>query len=421
MPDFLIPDTVQRKVRRSRRLAWVGVAASLAAAAFGVLRFVPAGPSVSRDTLVFASVERGVFHVRVQAPGTLQSRDPRFITAPDPGTVTSVLVQPGDAVRAGEILVRLNNPSLHAVLVAAQSNLADARATLISTGADLDNQRLSLESDLATSEAAAESAALRVQAEQGLESAHIIAELDYRDALLTAKTARLQAALTRLRIAAFRRNEQAQLSAQQVRVAACLSALAEAQANVAALSITAGASGIVQSVTAQLGQTLSLGDAVAQIDSLGDLKATLSVAPSDAGNVETGQHVSIQLNDAQGTIIEGVVSRVAPKVEDDSVAVDVRLAQKLPQGMRADLAVVGEIDVTTISQTLYVPLPANTQPDAPGYVYKLVPGSKLVRVPVQFGTASADAIQILSGLQAGDQIIVSDTSNFNNQAQVRLQ
>lgn len=421
MPDFQIPEATQRRGRRKRLLIGGGGGAAAALCVLGGLYWLPDGPSVASGTLVTARVQSGVFAVSVQAPGTLKSRRVRYVTAAVPGTVEDVAVQPGDHVQSGTVLLHLTNPQLQAAVVAARSALADAQATLVSTQADLDNQLLALQASLSTTQAAAASAILKVKAERGLEAEHVIAELDYRSTVLDAENAHAQVALTNRRIAAFRRNQAAQITAQQSRVAAFQAALDEAEQNVAALTVTAGQSGVVQSVAPQPGQTLALGDAIAQIASVTALKAVLAIAPSDAGEVASGQSAQIQLNDAQNTKIPGTVTRVSPAVEDGNVAVDVGLPAQLPDGTRPDLAVLGQVSITSISHTLFVTRPVGAIPDSTGQVYELTDGGeRAVQVPVQYGAASATMIQILSGLPAGAQIIVSDTSNFTNAPKVSI-
>jgi multidrug efflux pump subunit AcrA (membrane-fusion protein) len=413
MPDFQISQTAQRQRRRSRLLLWSGVGGLAALGIAGLLYWLPSGPAVDASTLVIAAVQSGTFAVSVQAPGTLKSRDVRYVTAAVPGTVEDVAVQPGDRVQAGSVLLHLANPQLRASVVAARSALADAQATLISTQADLDNQLLALQASLSASQAAASAAALKVQAQQGLEAEHIIAALDYRTSVLNAADARAQVALTGRRIAAFRRNQAAQLTAQRTRVAAFQAALDEAEQNVAALTVTAGQAGVVQSVAPQPGQTLALGDPIAQVASATALKAVLAVAPSDAGEITAGQSAQIALNNALDTKIDGTVTRVSPSVVDGNVAVDVSLPAHLPAGTRPDLAVLGEVSVTSIAHTLFVTRPVGAAPNSTGEVYELVDGGhQAVQVAVQYGAASATTIQILSGLPAGAQIVVSDTSAF---------
>lgn len=421
MPDFEIDHDVRRKAKSRRRLQWGGGALAGLLAIGAIAYVLPSGAAISRDQLVLGTVAQGAFAVRVQAPGVLKSKEVRFVTAAVPGSVARVLVQPGDKVAATTVLIELVNPQLLAAVLAAQANLADAQATQASMAADLENQSLSLRSDLAHAEAAAESADLRAQAEHGLADEHIVATLDYRNTVLLAADSRQQVGLTAQRIAAFARNQAAQLQAQAARVNAFAAALAEAQQNVAALEVTAGAPGVVQSVAAQLGQTLALGGAIAQLASLNDLKAQLAVAPSDAAAVAVGQDADIQLNDAQNDVVAGVVSRVSPSVIDGSVAVDVALPATLPAGSRAELAVLGNVDITTIAKTLFVARPVNAQPDSQATVYELIDGgTKAVPVTVRFGAASANAIEVLGGLAAGAQIIVSDTSGFAGQAVVRI-
>ena len=421
MPDIQIPLNVQRQVRRKRRLVWGGGIAALLAGGVVVAVLLPSGPSVARNSLVIATVRQGAFRVRVQAPGMLKPRGERFVSAEEPGSVAAVLVRPGDAVQATSLLVRLVNPHLQSALITAQSNLADAKATLASTQAGLTNSKLTLEAALATARAAAEAASLRAQAEHGLAAEHVVAQLDYQKTLLNAATAGEQVTLTEARLVALRKNNAAQRVAQAARVAAFQAALAEAVQNVAALSITAGEAGVVQSVAARPGQTLVLGGAIARIASLTDLKAALNVAPSEAGEVVAGQQAVIRLNDQGETRITGEVTRISPAVQNGAVRVDVRLPKHLPAGTRPDLAVLGEIDITTIAHTLSVARPVNVRPDRAATVYRLVDGGQeAVPVRVRFGAGSADAIQVIAGLQPGDRVIVSDTSRFAGKAMVRI-
>jgi multidrug efflux pump subunit AcrA (membrane-fusion protein) len=421
MPDFQIPEPERRRVRQRRQLLGSVIALGGIVVVAALIEILPSGPSVARNSLVIGHVHQGAFHVRVQAPGVLKPRGERFVTAPVPGTVAQVLVRPGDPVTPGTVLVRLVNPHLQSALISARSNLADAKATLASTAATLDNTRLTLEASLATARAAAEAANLRAEAEQGLAAQHVVAQLDYRKTVLDAATAHQQVGLTEQQLAAFARNQSAQIAAQKARVAAFRAALDEAQANVSDLAVTGGETGVVQSIAAHAGQTLALGGSIAQIASLTNLKAALDVAPSEASEVVAGQTASIRLNDQGESRIIGIVTRVSPTVAKGSVQVDVRLPAPLPVGTRPDLAVLGDIDITTIARTLYVARPVDARPDSSATVYRLVDhGHRAVQVRVRFGASSANAIQVVSGLKSGDRIIVSDTGAFAGKPMVRI-
>lgn len=421
MPDIQIPKAEQRRRRRKRRALIGGGIAVVIGVALLIYFLIPTGAAVSRSNLLIATVQSGPLAIRVQAPGTLKPEVLRWITASSPGVAEDVKVQPGDHVKADSVLAILVNPKLKSAVVAAKSDLANAQATLVSTRAALKNQLLSLQGDLATAQSNAKAARLKEKAEKSLVDQHVVSTLDYARTKLDADNLAEQAQLASEQVVSFRSNMAAQMQAQKAKVDALSAALDEAQAEVAALTVQAGLAGVVQAVPVQNGQTLALGGNIARIASLKKLKAVLQVPPSEAGELTDGQKVDVTLNVGSNTILHGEVARVAPSVSDGSVNVDVSLPGDLPSGARPNLSVSGTIDIATLKQAVYVQRPVYSQPNSTQTLYKLVAGGDAaVPVQVKFGRASDQAIQILSGLKSGDQVIVSDTSDFAGGKRVRI-
>jgi multidrug efflux pump subunit AcrA (membrane-fusion protein) len=421
MPDIQIPEKVKRR-RRRKRQALIGGGIVVAVGVAVLIYFLlPSGPGVSRANLLIATVKSGPLAIRVQAPGTLKPKVLRWITARSPGVVDNVKVQPGDHVKADTVLAVLNNPKLQSAVVAAQSNLANGQATLVSTRASLKNKLSSLQGDLATTKAKAQAAALKAKAQKGLVDEHVVSTLDYSRTKLTADNLAEQVKLAKERVKSFKSNMAAQVKAQKAKVSALKAALEEAKSEVSDLKVRAGLTGVVQAVAVQNGQSLQLGGNIARIASLKHLKAVLQVPPSEAGELAASQSVDVTLNVGSSTTIDGKVARVAPSVSNGSVDVDVALPGKLPGGARPNLSVSGVIDIATLKQAVYVARPVYSQPNSVQTLYKLVAGGgAAIPVKVHLGRASDQAIQILSGLKAGDKVIVSDTSDFASGKRVRL-
>jgi HlyD family secretion protein len=93
------------------------------------------------------------------------------------------------------------------------------------------------------------------------------------------------------------------------------------------------------------------------------------------------------------------------------VVVDLTIVDPLPQGARPDLTIDATIELDRVAQTLFVARPVSVQEMASGTLFR-VNGDRAERVKVEFGRASAEAIEVRSGLKQGDQVIVSDTSNY---------
>ena len=111
----------------------------------------------------------------------------------------------------------------------------------------------------------------------------------------------------------------------------------------------------------------------------------------------------------------------SPHLEVLPLTVDVAIDGELPKGARPDLSVDGTIELERLEDVVYVGRPAFGQENNTVGIFKLVSGSsEAVRSPVKLGKSSVNTIQILSGLQPGDQVILSDTSAWDAHDRIRL-
>ena len=138
----------------------------------------------------------------------------------------------------------------------------------------------------------------------------------------------------------------------------------------------------------------------------------------DAKDIMNAQVASI---DTRNGIVAGHVIRVDPAVEQGTVTVDVAIDGDLPKGARPDLSVDGTIELERLDNVIYVGRPAFGQENNTVGIFKLVGGtSEAVRTPVKLGRSSVNTIEILSGLEPGDQVILSDTSSMDAHERIRL-
>jgi HlyD family secretion protein len=187
---------------------------------------------------------------------------------------------------------------------------------------------------------------------------------------------------------------------------------------VQALHVKAGMSGVLQQLPVQIGQRLKVGDNLARVADPTKLKAQVKIAETQAKDIQIGQKASI---DTRNGVANGHVTRVDPAVEQGTVTVDVAFDETLPKGARPDLSVDGTIELEHLDDVVYVGRPAFGQENNTVGMFKLVNGSSdAVRTPVKLGKSSVNTIQILSGLQPGDQVILSDTSAWDAHERIRL-
>jgi HlyD family secretion protein len=414
-----IPRTGEAQRRRLRRnIAIVAGIAVVALVTVGLSRLEPAAPTVDKETVLIDTVKRGLMLRQVRGPGTLVPEDVRWISAPVEGRIERIPALPGVEVTPDTVLLEMSDPQVQQSALEAEAQLKAAQADYDDLKARLENELLSQQAQLAAAESQSEQANLQEQADERLAKDGLIPELNLKLSRLRATQLAKQAGIERERVEQNRRSADAQLAAQRARVDQ-MSALYELRRRqVDSLKVRAGIAGQLQELPVQVGQSVTPGTVLARVARPEKLKAELRIPEVQAKDVKVGMTASI---DTRPAIIPGRVMRVAPSSQDGSVVVDVALEGALPPGARPNLSVDGTIELERLENVLYVGRPAIGQPNSKIELFKLVKdGKQAVRVPVELGRTSVNTVEIVKGLQVGDQVILSDTAAQDGYDKIRL-
>jgi multidrug efflux pump subunit AcrA (membrane-fusion protein) len=182
--------------------------------------------------------------------------------------------------------------------------------------------------------------------------------------------------------------------------------------------VRGGQDGVVQSLSLQPGQWVNPGQEMARVAGQSHLKAVVNVPEIDARDLTLGLECTV---DTHNGVVAGHVSRVDPASQNGAVGVDIALDGPLPRGARPDLAVDALIRIERLTNVLHVGRPADGSSESAAALFVLDPdGSFATRRTVELGRGSANAVEIRSGLKAGDQVILSDMSRFDTQNQIKI-
>jgi HlyD family secretion protein len=150
----------------------------------------------------------------------------------------------------------------------------------------------------------------------------------------------------------------------------------------------------------------------------GRLKAELRVPETQAKDVEIGQPATI---DTRNGVIPGRVSRKDPAAVNGTVTIDVTLEAALPRGAVPDLSVDGTIQLERAENVLYVGRPAFGQEHSTIALFKIVDEQgHAERIQIRVGRSSVNTMEIVSGLNAGDHVVLSDMSAWDAVDRVRV-
>ena len=398
----------QNKLTKRRLLGGGAIVLALILASVAFARLKPAAPEVDRASIIIATVESGPFTRAIRASGTLVPENIRWIAAATDARVERIVVQPGTAVKADTVILELSDPQQQQNARDAEWQLRAAQAAYDAARAELESERLDREAAAASLRADYEQARLRAKADTDLEKAGLTASITRQLSQTTADELARRVEIEERRVATSTASQRARLAgiAAQVEQARALAELRRQQA--ASLTVRAGIDGVLQVVNVQAGQRVNTGTNLARVAEPNRLKAEVRVAEVQAKDVVVGQRATI---DTRNGIVDARVARIDPAVSNGTVAVDLTITDPLPAGARPDLTVDATIELDRVPQTIFVARPVNAQESASTSMFK-VSGNEATRVRVQLGRASAEAIEVRDGLRPGDQVIVSDTSNY---------
>lgn len=410
-------DVAREKKPNRRRPILIGAGVlGLIVVTVVVSRMKPAAPSVELPTLQLDSVVSGPMVRDIRAPGSLVPEQIRFISAIAPGRVEAKLVQPGARVTAETVLLRLSNPDVEIQLLQAERSLTDAEATLVSLKSNLETQRLTQVGVVASTRTAHNEAKRQADAARAMAADLSKFEVARTTDLADELRERLDIEQQRLRI--LTENMPSQLAVQREQVSRLKAVVAYQHNLVGAMVVKAGVAGVLQEMPIEEGQFATSGTTIAKVVQPEKLKAVLRVQENQARDVTLGQVASI---DTRNGFVRGRVSRIDPSSTGGTVTVDVALTDSLPKGARPDLSVDGTIVLEQIGKVLHVGRPTYGQANSTIGLFKLTAsGKEAERVQVTLGRTSANAVEVVRGLKAGDIVILSDMSRFDGVDRVRI-
>ncbi len=416
--DIQRPSSIARNKKIRRLIVGAVVIVAVGVVTVALSRLKPAAPTVDRAAAYIDTVKRGPMVRQVRGLGTLVPVDIRWIPAMTDGRVDRIVVYPGTSVKPDTIVLELSNPEQTQALLEAQQQLKAAEAQYANLKVTIANELLAQEASASAVTADYRQAKLQAEADAELAKDGLVSVLTTKLSQVKSDNLRQRDGIEQKRLTAMRDSSKDRLAVQQAEVDRLRALVALRQEQVDQLHVRAGLAGMLQQVPVEVGQQVSPGTNLARVADQTNLKAQLKIAETQAKDITIGQTASI---DTRNGIIPGRVSRIDPAVQNGTVTVDVALEGALPKGARPDLSVDGTIELERLNDILYVGRPTYGQEHSVISLFKVDPdGVNCTRVKVTIGKTSVNTVEVKSGLKEGDQVILSDMSQYDAFDRIRL-
>lgn len=411
----MIRDTAQMDevLDSPRRTRWwwllaipvVGVALLLTRPVFS--RWSTADDSVSGDRIRTATVQRGdlVHDVSVQGRVVAASRSTLF--SPSAGVV-ELSARQGEQVTAGQVLAVVDSPEL-------DNRLQQERATLDALESDTSRLELSArqrrqdaQQSLDLLEVRTAAAERELKRSETLAAEGLLNEIELQRSRddLTMRRLELQQARSNLDLVsdmtAFElRDAELRLERQRLVVADVVRRVEE-------LQIRAPFDGLLAAVEIEDHDAVVSGQAVVGVVDLGELELEVSIPETFADDLTPGLAATVEVD---GTVYRGELVRISPEVRSGQVDGRVAFHEGTPPGLRQNQRLATRLILAERSDTLHVRRGPFFESLAGRGVY-VVEDGLAVRREVVFGAASVTELEVLDGLAEGDEIVLTDLSQF---------
>ncbi len=403
--------------QRHRTLIIGGAAALAAAASIAalMLHYSGTGRSVDRSRLSIAAVERGSFIRDIAADGQVVAAVSPTLYASAPGTIT-FKVHAGDTVSKGQTLALIDSPDLSAKLSQEEAGAAGLRVDW--QRATLDAERTLRQLRDAFQQAQVDQKTAQRELERSRKAYELgsYTELQAQraeDALEKAQFALEQA---RMNYETQPRQNRFDIDSKKALFDRQEYLVADLKRQVDGLNVRSPVDGQIGQVQVADRASVAKDAPLFTVIDLSALEVEIKVTESFARDLQPGMSADL---DGGGHHWQGTVSGVSPEVVGGQVTARLRFGKEKPAGLRQSQRLSVRIFIDKRSDVLMVDRGAFVDQEGGGFAY-VVHGNVAERRPVRLGAASIEKVEVLDGLSAGDQIVISGTDAFKGAERVIL-
>jgi HlyD family secretion protein len=404
-------------LRRHRKLILAGLAgcAALGVLIFFMVQYAGAGSSIDRARVSIATVERGSFVRDIAADGQVVAAVSPTLYANALGTVT-LKVHAGDSVTKGQVLAVIDSPDLAAKLSQEEATLAGLRLDWQRAQLDAEHKLLQLRDAFDQAQVDQKTAQRerdRSRKAYELGSYSELQALRAEDALEKAQFAFQQARST---FEAQPKQNRFDIDSKKALYDRQHFLVDDLKRQVEGLNVKSPVDGQVGQVQVADRASVAKDAPLLTVVDLSALEVEIKVTESLARDLRAGMSADLE---GGGHHWQGVVSGVSPEVVAGQVTARLRFGAEKPAGLRQSQRLSVRIFLERRDNVLMVDRGSFVDQEGGGFAY-VVHGNIAERRKVQLGAASIAKVEILEGLSAGDQLVISGTDAFNGAARVIL-
>jgi HlyD family secretion protein len=373
---------------------------------------------VDTDKLTIATVQQDTFHDYITVSGNLEPIATIYLDAREGGRIETKLVEAGEMVKAGDIILQLSNPDLTLNILNSEAQLAEKSNFLRNTLVTMEQEKLQIKRELLNLEFDIKRKLRAYQQNQTLfadelisKEEFLVSEEDYQYAQRS-----YQLYMERQRQDSIYRSIQVHLMQDNLRnMEQNLKLIRQQQEH---LNVKSPVDGQLTVLDAELGQSVPKGGRLGQIHVLTSFKVVADIDEHYIDKVKPGLTAILE---RQGMEFQLVIRKVLPDVRNGKFAVEMVFVGETPDNMRTGQTYYTRLQLGNPKEALLLPRGSFFQETGGQWIFVLSPDGKTAQKrSIQIGSQNPKFYEVLGGLNAGEQVITSGYEMFGDNEQLIL-
>jgi HlyD family secretion protein len=373
---------------------------------------------VDTDKLTIATVQQGTFHDYITVSGNLEPIATIYLDAREGGRIETKLVEAGEMVKAGDIILQLSNPDLTLNILNSEAQLAEKSNFLRNTMVTMEQEKLQIKRELLNLEFDIKRKLRAYQQNKALfadelisKEEFLVSEEDYQYAQRS-----YELYMERQRQDSIYRSIQVHLMEDNLRnMEQNLKLIRQQQEH---LNVKSPVDGQLTVLDAELGQSVPKGGRLGQIHVLTSFKVVADIDEHYIDKVKPGLTAILE---RQGLEFQLVIRKVLPDVRNGKFAVEMVFVGETPDNMRTGQTYYTRLQLGNPKEALLLPRGSFFQETGGQWIFVLAPDGKTAQKrSIQIGSQNPKFYEVLGGLNPGEQVITSGYEMFGDNEQLVL-
>jgi HlyD family secretion protein len=365
---------------------------------------------VDARTISVGTVARGEFNDYIRVTGQVQPITTVQLSPLEAGIVERLVVEEGASVRKGDVLVELSNTSLTLEILNSEAELAEKQNILRNTLISMEQQKLDLRLDKVQLDLDVERKRRTWQQNEELYRSNLIAREDWlqskEDYELAAKKRELNIE-RQIQDSLYRTVQIEQMEDNLANMKRNMELIRQRIGNLQVKSPIDGEVGLLDVV---LGQSVTSGQKIGQVNDLSDYKVEAEIDESYIDRVRAGLDATFERQDTAFTMR---LRKVYPEVRNGQFRADFTFVGAHPRNIRSGQTYYLHLELGQPTDAVIIPRGSFYQSTGGAWIYVVAPeGDRAYKRQIRIGRQNPQYYEVLEGLEPGERVIVSGYENY---------